>query len=470
MSASPPVDDPAALVLRGWEHLRLQRPLAAWASWQMALRVDPDHRAAAEALEVLAAAEELPVVARLSHRFRSPKDDAGRALWNATFAGRDLRDLDVAAGAFAELAEGEPPDPAALHNLGLCLAWEGRNAEAIAALDASVKAGAAGDRAGAVESWMLAEVLRQGAGAEVLADDWSHALTIPWDPETDGDPIASLAAIATVRAVPAPPIPASAPAPYLEVRTAQWLDAPIPSSRRQSSASDSAPRILATVIALPDSVRFSGPDPEVIGFVEATLREALGDRSADRTSSPLPIRLMDADAWLSRFEDPDSSAEIEAPTRAEARRAAVEFFYENLWINRPRTALADADGVPLSPVEAARLARSGGEVASAKLAAVVAVREQLSLRPHLADLYQGYPFDRLRRRLGLEVRDLGAIDEGEIASMSEAELEALDPATLADLDVPEAEFASRAVSRPEVHARFVAEANRRRKQPEDASS
>src|SRR5262245_50183615 len=35
-----------ALVHRGWDHLRLQRPLAAWASWQQALRLAPEDRAA----------------------------------------------------------------------------------------------------------------------------------------------------------------------------------------------------------------------------------------------------------------------------------------------------------------------------------------------------------------------------------------------------------------------------------------
>ena len=39
-----------SLVHEGWDHLRSQRPLAAWASWQRALRVEPDSTAAPQAL------------------------------------------------------------------------------------------------------------------------------------------------------------------------------------------------------------------------------------------------------------------------------------------------------------------------------------------------------------------------------------------------------------------------------------
>ena len=55
-------------------------------------------------------------------------------------------------------------------------------------------------------------------------------------------------------------------------------------------------------------------------------------------------------------------------------------------------------------------ASRGDAVARAKLTAVVRLREQLGNRPSALLLYQGYPFDRLRRRLGLELVYPGAVD------------------------------------------------------------
>ena len=72
----------------------------------------------------------------------------------------------------------DPTDAHARFNQGICLAWLGRNAEAVAALDLAVQAMA--DRPS--PTWpstpgLLAEVLRQGGGAETLADDLSHVVT-----------------------------------------------------------------------------------------------------------------------------------------------------------------------------------------------------------------------------------------------------------------------------------------------------
>ena len=65
MRPPPDRDDPAlAFVRQGWDHLKLQRPVAAWASWRRALRIDPDHEGATRALDILAAAGDLPLSAR----------------------------------------------------------------------------------------------------------------------------------------------------------------------------------------------------------------------------------------------------------------------------------------------------------------------------------------------------------------------------------------------------------------------
>src|SRR4051794_9448341 len=181
------VDEVLALVHQGWDHLRLQRPLAAWASWQRALRRAPEDQAAREALEQLANAPDLPTAARAVYRFRPPEGEARRARWDDRLRGHDLSELPVAAEAFRELAEADPDDAAAGFNRALCLAWMGANVPAIAALERVVALEAADAPDTAVDAWTLAEVLRHGAGAEHLADDMSLALVVAWQPE-DGDP------------------------------------------------------------------------------------------------------------------------------------------------------------------------------------------------------------------------------------------------------------------------------------------
>ena len=159
-----------ALVHEGWDHLKHARPLAAWASWRRALRVEPEREAATHALHVLANAGDLPEAARTESKFLPPAGEARRAEWDAAFRGRDLEDLAVAAQAFGELA-----DDHARYNQGLCLAWLGRNAQAIDAFDRAVPGLAGVDFEVAVRAWTLCEVLRQGGGGSALDPSvWSH--------------------------------------------------------------------------------------------------------------------------------------------------------------------------------------------------------------------------------------------------------------------------------------------------------
>ena len=173
-------DDRAALELvhQGWTHIQLQRPQAAWACWHRALRRAAEFPAAKQALATLESALELPAAARAVYRFRSPRDAAARARWSERLPGSGLEDLESAAGVFASLAGADPGDGAAAYNQALCLAWLGRNAESIAALERAVGILAETDFDHAVEAWTLAEVLRQGGGAEPLADDLSYAWII----------------------------------------------------------------------------------------------------------------------------------------------------------------------------------------------------------------------------------------------------------------------------------------------------
>ncbi len=117
--------------------------------------------------------------------------------------------------------------------------------------------------------------------------------------------------------------------------------------------------------------------------------------SVQRLATPLPLAFLDAAVWAIRMPPG-----LDEEARARLNRSRVERYYEGTWIGRPRKGL---DG--RTPVEAGKLAAGGDAIARAKLEAVVRLREQLGMRPPTAALYQGYPFDRLRRRLGLPPTD-----------------------------------------------------------------
>ncbi|MEA2632803.1 MAG: hypothetical protein QOE66_3022 [Chloroflexota bacterium] len=437
-----------ALVQQGWSHLQLQRPQAAWAAWQRALRVVPDDPAAREALETLESAAELPAAARTVYRFQRPRDADRRARWDLAFRGRNLEQLDAAAAAFADLCAEDPTDAAAAYNEGLCLAWLGRNVEAIGALDRAVRLLAGDDFDRAVEAWTLAEVLRQGGGAEALADDLRYVWVIDG---ADRDVVTQLAGRV-------PLVPAATPRnPVIDqVRTDveifEWLDRPLPAGPAELKEAADLPRLLATVVGTSQVLRLSSPDPESLDEIQDLLIQVVGERAATlrREASPLPLTLLDAALWRFRFPD-----WLDREARQPLTRGAVESSYEDRWIHVPRKGL---DG--RSPLEAARLA-AADVVVRARLTAVLRLREQLGARPGTAELYQGYPFDRLRRRLGLDPVDPATLDLEDVSCMSEAELDALDPAAPEDVRLADAFQSAAGLRQDDRTSRFAAELVRR---------
>ena len=107
-------------------------------------------------------------------------------------------------------------------------------------------------------------------------------------------------------------------------------------------------------------------------------------------------------------------------------------------------------------------ARRDDPVLIAKLTGIVNFREQLGGRPSALRLYQGYPFDRLRRRLGLEASDPSAIDPSDLSCASPGELAALDPKSLDDHRLIEAASSAAGLRDDERTASLTAELIRRR--------
>ena len=159
----------------------------------------------------------------------------------------------------------------------------------------------------------------------------------------------------------------------------------------------------------------------------------------------MPLAFQDAAVWAIRMPPG-----LDDEAQARLHRAAVERYYETVWILRPRQGLGGR-----SPVDAGKLANLGDVVIRVKLEAVIRLREQLGMRRTTALLYQGYPFDRLRRRLGLEPTDPDAIDPLDAASMSGPELDQLEPVDLDDYTLAEAYESAAALGDDRRTARFA---------------
>lgn len=419
-TSAPEPNEALALVHQGWHELQLQRPLAAWASWQRALRVEPEFEAATRALETLESAIDLPISARVAYKFRAPRDPERRARWDAQLRGKNLEQLDAASDAFAAILHDDPSDADAWYNRALCLAWLGRNGEAVSCLEHVVRLQAPDRFEDAVNAWTLAEILRQGAGAEALADDYRYSCVFDWD---DRQTEALVARVPELQAVPAVRNPTTGEPQFPGIRAFEWLDRPPLNSDDDSPRTvDDLPLRLATVVATSNALRLSSPDPETLERAETRLIEVVGEDLPEprREATPLPLPLLDAAVWS--FRPPQG---LDPSVEAQLSRGMVEHYFEDVWIHLHRKGL---DG--RSPLDAGREASAGDLAARARLAAVVQVREQLGARPRSAPQYHGYPFDRLRRRLGLELTDPAAVDPEDASCMSGEELDRLDAEAL----------------------------------------
>ncbi len=420
------------LVKEGWNHLHLQRPLAAWATWQRALRLDPGNAEVTDALERLANAGDLPAASRAVYRFQAPKSPEKREAWDQHLRETgNLDDLDAALQAFQSLIEVDATDVDAWLNCVLCLAWIGRNPEAIKALERVVPLLASSDPARAADSWALGEVLRLGAGAETLADDFRYSWTLPW-----ADGLGSIGEFVNrwPNLFPAaiPRIPDTEQ--IAQTKVFEWLDRPAwASSSPTPRRADVLPRIVAAVIQMPRSLRVSSPDPTSLALIEhdPKYHEVVRLLALARREKT-PLSLARADAGLATFKLPPG---LDQEARAELSRSVVETYYETHWIHLPRQGL---DGK--SPLDASRAGGRGDTVARAKLAGVIRFREQLGTRPNVTAVYHGYPFDRLRRRLGLieSNENPGSLDPADVTCMSEAELDGLELPNLDDATLVEA--------------------------------
>jgi hypothetical protein len=445
-----------AWVLDGWKQLDRQLPLAAWACWQQALRAEAGFPPAREAMDRLLQAAELPLVARTEYRFLPPRGADRRERWNRCLSGRDVQHLAAAQEAFRGLVLADANDVEARMNLALCHAWLGSNAEAIEELLEVARRALPVQPSGGldVQACMLAELLRQGAGAETLADDLTCTLVVAWTRPTD-HLLARLERLGPVLTLPTERPDGDGdgePAWF----TGEWLDRPMPQASPLLGL-ESVPRVRASLLVGRGTARFSLPtsDPAEMARLERVVEITLGPEFApiDRQTRTLPIALIDAAVWRIRLP-----GDMDAETRGRLLREWVELYYEHAWIAQSRRSLAIRAIDAQTPAAAARHSAQTDTTLRARLEGLVAFREQLAQRPSMQHLYQGYPFDRLRRRLGLDTRDPALTEADDVSCMSPEEIEALDVSRLDRQTLLEAyRHAQSCESRPRLALHIVRE-------------
>jgi len=154
--------------------MRLNRPVAAHAALQRAMRHDATAEPLQKAAEnVFGIESRLPTSARKQYAFRPAAADRLEA-WQTTLPTAQISKLGEARKAFEKLTADESADGPAWFNLGLVQAWLGENGKAIDSLEKANDLES--DDAQVAETGALIEVLRCGEGMEDDSDYIEHRI------------------------------------------------------------------------------------------------------------------------------------------------------------------------------------------------------------------------------------------------------------------------------------------------------
>jgi tetratricopeptide (TPR) repeat protein len=416
------------------------RPLAAWAAWSSALKLDPEYEAAKEALQNFIQANGLlPNRARRglelkpADEFTLFQEGVGERWEQAAEDGRRLH-LDDLVAAFEDLAAQAPDNGAAWYNLALALAWSGENLAALDALRRYVELEP--DFDAAADAWDLAEVLRLGAGAESESDCLLHvAVYRVLDPQGLVEKLKSSKRVAV--AVSAD-----------EQASIHWMDKDVEPAGGAVPILGGPPRQIAQLRILGPFLEVAATGREDHDAAVRQLETVAGgviqrEETEVRAAEP---HLLDVEP-LQYYWGPN------APDAERGRREleAVRAYFEEKWLHRPLRALG---GLP--PLDAAQ-ASTGKKM----LEGVLRFRERIFQRRGVP-----YNFDRLRNKLGLPISGAGLADETDgskpsetvdLAVYSAPQLAALDPRGLSDDQLAAAYRASIHLDAPQTASNFALE-------------
>ncbi len=414
----------------------LNLPLAAWASWQQALKAEPTLQDAQEAIaQSIGANPFLPVFVRQGVRLRSPDqlaifNEGRRRQWDEALGGERSWRLEEVRDAFARLATDDPHDAAAQFNLGLASAWLGDNVSALAALDHYVRLEDNADAA--ANAWDLGEVLRAALPSPAHNDllDWFAVYRIV-DANQLGAAFQDWKRVVSLRSENGVRL-------HLLDRDLENLAAGAPLLGGQ-------PRMLAQLAVLEGMLMVVATSSRKLAEAKAALdaRAGLAIAPAEEATQPGVLDALDFEGSVLLARVPDESY------RAEREKQAARYF-ETAWIHEPLVSLGGA-----APVDAAQ-----HPALKKKLEGVIRHRERAFAR-----YSTGYNFDRLRNRLGL----MSLVPPGttpaesplDFGAFSAPQLAELKPAELEDAQVASAYRAALTLDAPTLALRFAEDLARR---------
>jgi tetratricopeptide (TPR) repeat protein len=409
--------------------MRLNRPVAARAALQIALRLDPSPEEYRKALEAVFGPESaLPLAARREYKFKAAAATAPseqRSAWTRALQTAATGKLTDARGGFERLTADRPDDAPAWYNLGLTRTWLGDNAAALDALDRYVALEP--DEAEAASAWALGEVLRCGAGMEDVADYVEHSAL--FQVRSPDQLVRALQGLSAEQRFVRTPSPQEEPVLLgMILELVQALTAEL--QARQS------PRLGAFVMIVGDLLRLWGLDQGAVMRAQQELRQRCGTALSEPEERREPARFNEILSEAGVFP-------VGVTDEAEVRRRVEEGmqrYFEDTWIHRPLRSLS---GVP--PVDAA-----GHGTLRKKLRGVVQFLQECAEASA-----QPYDFDRLHRKLGLVAPAAAAPAAGpDVSAMGAAELAALAPDSLPDEQLEQAYQASLRLDARDLAARF----------------
>lgn len=413
--------------------MRCNRPVAARAALEQAVRHDPaNDQLAAGLQEVFGDASRFPSAARKAYTYRHPTTASGarRQAWNQALAAAGPR-LGQAAAAFDKLTQDDPADAAAWFNLGLTRAWLGDNQAALDPLDRALELET--DAAANLETATLIEVLRFGVGLEDQCDYHEYSLTYQI---TNAQPVQALLNdwMTQNRLVPVPNEEQGLfTAMLLEVTATGLVTVGRPAS--------DAGRLAGYLVIVGPLLRFHGPIKAAFDRVKDEMRQrlSLGLTDLREHRGPGHFQEVVSDALLFPLGQMEREAAVERVLDHASR------YFEETWIHQPRKSLSN-----IPPIDAA-----GHAKLRKKLLGVIELMHQCARHGMLAT----YDFDRLRRKLGLLAAapaSAGASGVGDIAAMGAADLAGLDAAALSVEQLEKAYQTAYRLDAHELAARFAA--------------
>jgi len=407
--------------------MRLNRPVAARAAMQIALRHDPGVEAYRKVMDDLFGDQShLPLSARREYRFlgaAATASPAQRCAWQTALHTAATGKLSDAARAFETLTEADDSDAAAWYDLGLARAWLGNNAAALAALDRYVSLEA--DDGPAAAAWALAEVLRCGAGAEDQADLVEHsALFQVRNPRQFVQALEGL--IKEKRFIPTQSREEEGALLGLILEQVQALTAEL--------AAKKSPRMAAFLLVIGDLLHLRSVNQDGLMKTVQDLQQRAGGALSEPEVQHGPVPFSDVLSEAAVFP---MGAETEDEARGRLEEGVGQYF-EDQWIHKPLRGLG---GVP--PLDAA-----GHGTLRKKLGGVIQFLEECAKATA-----QPYDFERLRRKLGLVQAAPGAAVPS-TSEMSAAELAGLPAEALSDNKLADAYQAALRLDARELAGRF----------------